>query len=89
MLLWRALRLRRSNVRGSVWPEAAIALAVAIIFAAADEYHQAFVPTRSSSGVDVLIDICGAIAGIMIRWLVAMPQRSREHLWPGQNSPQP
>lgn len=77
VLLWRAFRFHRSNVRSSLWPQAAIALAVAIIFAAMDEYHQALVPTRGSSPIDVMIDSCGAIAGIMIRWLVAMPQRSR------------
>ena len=78
VLLWRALRHRRNNVRGSLWPQAAIALAMAIIFAATDEYHQAFVASRGSSGVDVLIDACGAAIGILIRWLVATPRRSRE-----------
>lgn len=77
VLLWRGFRFRRINVRGSLWPKGAIALAIAVIFAATDEYHQAFVPTRGSSGGDVMIDGCGAIAGIMIRWLVAMPKGSR------------
>ena len=82
VLLWRALRHRRSNVRGSLWPQAAIALAMAIIFAATDEYHQALVPTRGSSSIDVLIDSCGAAAGIMIRWLVAVPN-DRAQQWLG------
>ena len=77
VLLWRAFRLRGASVRCSLWPQAGIALGVAIVFAATDEYHQAFVASRGASPIDVLIDSCGAIAGIMIRWLVAISQRSR------------
>ena len=68
VLLWRGLRFRRINLRGSLWPQAALAFVVAIIFAASDEYHQAFVPTRGSSSADVLIDSCGAILGLALRW---------------------
>jgi VanZ family protein len=77
VLFWRAFRLRRINVRSSLWPQAAIALAVAIILAATDEYHQAYVPSRGASPLDVIIDSCGAIAGIMIRWLVARAKKAR------------
>jgi VanZ family protein len=68
ILLWRALRVQRVNVHSSLWPQAALALAVAIIFAVTDEYHQAFVPSRGSSAVDVLIDSCGAALGLALRW---------------------
>jgi VanZ family protein len=68
VLLWRAFRFHRVSVRSSLWPQAAIALAVAIIFAVTDEYHQAFVPTRGSSPVDVMIDSCGAALGLALRW---------------------
>ncbi len=68
ILLWRAFRSNRNTVRGSLWPQAAIALALAIAFAATDEYHQAFIPTRGSSPVDVLIDGCGAVLGVALRW---------------------
>jgi VanZ family protein len=68
LLLWRALRLHRVSVRGSLWPQATLALAVAIAFAATDEYHQAFVASRGASPIDVLIDSCGAALGLALRW---------------------
>ena len=67
VLLWRAFRFHRRDAR-NVWPQGAIALAVAIIFAATDEYHQAYVPTRGSSASDVMIDSCGAAFGLVGRW---------------------
>ena len=35
-------------------------------FAAGDEFHQLFVPGRSGSAVDVLIDMCGAFIGVFL-----------------------
>ena len=61
-LLFRALR-------GSMvgfWRRAAIALIPALIFAPTDEFHQSFVPSRTASPIDVLIDYSGAILGIVI-----------------------
>jgi VanZ family protein len=49
------LRLRR----------AAGAIAIATLYAISDEWHQSYVPSRSASIVDVLIDSCGAIAGAL------------------------
>ena len=68
VLLWRAFRLRAAGVRGSLWPQATLALAVAIIFAATDEYHQAFVASRGAAPIDVLLDSCGAALGLGLRW---------------------
>jgi len=42
------------------------AVAVAAGWAALDELHQAFVPSRSPSMMDVMIDTCGAIAGQIV-----------------------
>jgi VanZ family protein len=42
---------------------AASAIAIAAIYAASDEWHQSFVPSRSASVVDVLIDCFGATCG--------------------------
>ncbi len=61
-LLFRALR----GLIGGFWRRAAVALAPALIFAPLDEFHQSFVPSRTSSLGDVLIDYSGAIAGILI-----------------------
>lgn len=39
-----------------------------VLYAASDEWHQSFVPGRHSQLTDVLIDACGAIAGLLIFW---------------------
>lgn len=41
-----------------------LAAALTIVYAAADEYHQSFVPNRFCSAADVLIDSAGALAGL-------------------------
>ena len=50
-----------------------LALIVAVLYAASDELHQAFVPGRSSSIVDIWIDAGGALMALlavtMIRWI--------------------
>jgi VanZ family protein len=40
------------------------------MYAATDEYHQSFMPGRTSSYYDVLLDSCGAIVAILIVRLV-------------------
>ena len=41
---------------------------IAALYAVTDEFHQLFVPGRSGSITDVLIDTCGAAAGAFIVW---------------------
>jgi len=66
-LLWRAFR----NDQRSFWKTAALAFAVTGVYAALDEVHQSFVPSRTGSARDVLIDCVGALIGLMICLLVA------------------
>ncbi len=64
-LLFRALRAdgQRWNVRWS-----AAAVAIAAVVASIDEWHQAFVPSRTGAFSDVLLDTAGAtLAQILIR----------------------
>lgn len=69
VLLWRA---RRQPVRGDRrpwrWSHAGFALGVAIAFAATDEFHQSFVPTREGRVSDVFIDSAGAVLGLAALW---------------------
>ncbi len=65
-LIWRVLRHHWQVVRRSFWRPAIMALALAIIFAATDEFHQSFYPSRTATVHDVLIDTMGAIAGLLI-----------------------
>lgn len=69
ILVWRAVRRpRRHDPRPWSWRAAAIAFAVASLYAMTDEFHQSFVPSRGASPVDVLLDMTGAAAGIVAVW---------------------
>ncbi|MGI9173538.1 MAG: VanZ family protein [Chthoniobacterales bacterium] len=47
---------------------AAWAWCMAVAWAALDEFHQAFVPSRTPSPIDVMIDAWGALVGLGIYW---------------------
>jgi VanZ family protein len=69
-LLWRAWRLTST---GSI-PVLA-SFGVAALFAVSDEIHQFFIPSRTASPRDVLIDAVGAALAIALCWM-----RSRRRL---------
>jgi len=52
--------------------DALLALFGTALIAAADEYHQSFLPNRGSSPWDVLLDCCGAIT---LQFLVYISMR--------------
>ena len=60
-LWWRALRtkLDAGAALGGAW-------AIAVLYAASDEYHQRFVTGRHSSWVDVAIDSMGAALFVVL-----------------------
>ena len=68
LLLVRGVRGGRMGWRME-WTIAAVALAAG--WAAIDELHQAFVPSRGASMIDVLIDTCGATAGQIVFAILA------------------
>jgi len=74
MLLWRALRSgTRWQMKMSIlFLVAALASA---IFAVSDEFHQSFVPSRTASPNDVMIDICGALIGLLSCLMFAVRKR--------------
>jgi VanZ family protein len=77
LLVWRAWRKpMRRDPRPWSWRDAGVALLVAALYAASDEFHQTFVPTRDGCVRDVLIDTCGAAAGLFLLWLLG---RWRKH----------
>ncbi len=49
----------------------------AALYAASDEVHQLFVPGRSGQFTDWLIDCLGALAGLVLVWLVVRHIRRR------------
>lgn len=52
--------------RGVTFRRAALAVVLAALYAASDEFHQGFVAGRSPSPLDVLIDTVGACAGTLL-----------------------
>ncbi len=69
-LVWRAVRKPvKNDPRPWRWPEAGLALAVVFAYAASDEFHQIFVPTRTPMVSDVLIDTSGGAAALCLLWL--------------------
>ena len=72
LLLWRGLRGTFSSVRGILLM--VLTFLVAAGFAASDEFHQSFVPTRTASARDVMIDCLGALVAV---GLCALWARSR------------
>jgi len=89
LLHWRALRKpRRRDPRPWSWRQARLALLLVVLYAASDEFHQTFVPSREGCVRDVLIDSCGALAGLLALWAVGRwrkwwPEKPVEILPPG------
>jgi len=70
-LVWRALRRPvKADPRGWSWNHAGGAWLVATAYAASDEWHQSFVPSRGAAVGDVLIDSAGALIGLALVWVV-------------------
>jgi VanZ family protein len=76
-LVWRAFRSQDIADRLSwSWKHALQTILVVALYAASDELHQAFVPNREASAVDVLIDTAGAAGGLFIIWGVRRFRRT-------------
>jgi VanZ family protein len=72
-LLWRAFRQPEKNHPCPwSWREARLTLLVVALYAASDEFHQSFVPTRTPRVHDVMIDTLGGAAGLFAIWLVGL-----------------
>jgi VanZ family protein len=54
---------------------ALLAILIAAVYAASDEFHQIFVPGRGASVHDVMIDVCGATLAQLVIWLWLRPRR--------------
>ena len=54
---------------------AGIVLLSCAAYAASDEFHQSFVPSRTATLRDVMIDLCGATLAVLCYWLIATRDR--------------
>ena len=78
LLLWRALRRPvKNDSRPWNWPEAGLALSVVLLYAASDEIHQIFVPTRTARIHDVVIDTLGGSAALFALWWLKFRKHRR------------
>ena len=69
LLLWRALRKPpRPDAPAWRWPEAGLVLALVALYAASDEIHQSFVPSRQGCVGDALLDTAGGAFGLLGLW---------------------
>lgn len=69
-LVWRAVRKPvKSDARPWNWTEAGFALSMVFTYAATDELHQVFVPTRTALVSDVLIDTSGGLTLLVLLWM--------------------
>ena len=71
LLLWRAIRQPvKSDLRPWRWDEAGLALASVFLYAASDEFHQIFVPSRTALVSDVCIDTTGGAISLTLLWAI-------------------
>ena len=69
LLLWRAIRQPKKGASQPWrWDQAGLALTLVFLYAASDEFHQVFVPTRTAHVTDVLIDTSGGAIGLFLLW---------------------
>lgn len=69
LLFWRAFRKPvRGDTRPWSWSEARNSLIGVFVYAITDEVHQAFVPARQGSALDVVIDALGGAAALLALW---------------------
>ena len=74
LLLWRRgfTRLGLGEFKA-----VSVAFVISAAYAASDEYHQSFVANRTASAIDVLIDMTGAAAAILVLELVRLRKKQR------------
>jgi VanZ family protein len=68
---WRQTLHRMAVKHWNLWRRASVlAVLCTLVIASLDEYHQSFLPSRTSSPIDVGIDLCGAIAFQLVLLLI-------------------
>jgi VanZ family protein len=80
LLFVRSWRLSRDERAGHVWRRLELrgvvfALLSTLVLAAADEFHQSFLPERTSSIHDVMLDMLGASVAQILLYLYARQAR--------------
>jgi VanZ family protein len=69
LLLWRALRQSKNDRQVWSWRHARLVMLLVMLYASTDEFHQRFVPTRTSLVSDVFIDAAGGAIALLALWI--------------------
>jgi VanZ family protein len=76
LLIWRALRKPvKGDSRPWSWVEARLVILLVALYAASDEFHQLFVPSRDAAVRDVMIDTTGAVVSLLLLWAIGRWRR--------------
>ncbi|HEX5398904.1 MAG TPA: VanZ family protein [Verrucomicrobiae bacterium] len=78
LLVWRAVHASKSGLPAWSWPKVGGTLLVVLLYAASDEFHQSFVPTRTAHVTDVLIDTSGGALALFGLWIWKRRNRQRQ-----------
>ena len=71
VLVWRLVERPSLNPTATWrWSGSLTTLLIVMLYAASDEFHQKFVPSRQASVWDVLIDITGGFFALLLVWVV-------------------
>ncbi len=84
-LVW--FRAWRGSRQGFTWKWAWLGMAAVLATAVADEIHQSFVPSRTGSPRDVLLDLSGALVGQIVLWAAMRWRAMRLECRPEQVQP--
>ena len=68
VLAWRAVEFDPAFGAYSAGRRFRLALMLCMLYAASDEFHQSFVPSRQAAVQDVLLDTCGSGFGLVAIW---------------------
>lgn len=78
---WRITLLDRwPAFRERFWRAARLALLCTLLLASWDEWHQSFLPGRTSTPWDVALDFCGAVFAQLLLMALTRPWREREEV---------
>lgn len=77
LLVFHALGYSKNRLPTWSWPRVGGTLLIVFLYASTDEFHQRFVPTRTSRFSDVLIDTVGAAIGLLAAWIYHRWQRPK------------
>lgn len=76
---WRTTLLDRwPAFRERFWRAAGLALLCTLLLASWDEWHQSFLPGRTSTPWDVVLDCCGAVFAQLLLMAVTRPWREQQ-----------